>query len=441
MLKQLFEIMGGLLKPSDVSQVLAEHDCRERRRGGKLPPETTFWLVIQLVLNRGMSIRSLLAELGLEFGLWAGKPPHSTSVAKARDRLGWRVFRECLRRLRPENHVQDQWRGKTVLAVDGTCFRAPNSAANVAALGKPTTSKRTANWPLLRCVLAIGIRSHWVYDAAFAPYRKWRSDMPVGEAPLSVHMAGRMGKDTLLFLDRAYCLFSTLRNFLEEDLDFVVRARKSSKGFKPRAFERLKDKTDLVLVRRKTTGESLVLRRIRFRYKTRRKLTKKIRKGAPYERNRKLKTWTHVTLLTSLLDPERYPSSEIKELYRQRWEVEHVFKELKTQIGGGEVQFRGQTLTRVLQEAYATLIAFNGIRSVASAAAARARVAQVRVSFSLVLTLVRVSTKRTVVSRSAIVSWAAEDGVLPERRDRHYARTVLARTPKYPVRKPRRLAA
>ena len=45
----------------------------------------------------------------------------------------------------------------------------------------------------------------------------------------------------------------------------------------------------------------------------------------------------HYRLITTLLDPHRYPATEIVKLYHQRWEIETAYLELKSTTLGGRV--------------------------------------------------------------------------------------------------------
>jgi IS4 transposase len=55
-------------------------------------------------------------------------------------------------------------------------------------------------------------------------------------------------------------------------------------------------------------------------------------------------------LLTSLLDPKKYPANEIIALYHERWEIEMGFDELKTDMLERNVPMRSQTPQGVRQE-------------------------------------------------------------------------------------------
>jgi hypothetical protein len=44
---------------------------------------------------------------------------------------------------------------------------------------------------------------------------------------------------------------------------------------------------------------------------------------------------------TTLLDPEQYPAAELVALYRERWEIELAFDEIKNHLGPGGPSGRG----------------------------------------------------------------------------------------------------
>ncbi|WP_342673562.1 transposase [Glycomyces tenuis] len=72
-----------------------------------------------------------------------------------------------------------------------------------------------------------------------------------------------------------------------------------------------------------------------------------------------------VTLITSLLDHERYPIGDFPDLYRQRWTSETVFDEVKTDLRGGcEVVFHSTSRDGVLAEFWGRMCLYQGISDV-----------------------------------------------------------------------------
>lgn len=86
-----------------------------------------------------------------------------------------------------------------------------------------------------------------------------------------------------------------------------------------------------------------------------------------------------ITLVTTLLDPVRYPATELAELYRSRWQIEVNFRHLKTTMGL-EV-LRCQRVAGVLKELHMFAIVYNLVRLVMLEASRRQRVPLQRVSF------------------------------------------------------------
>ena len=96
-----------------------------------------------------------------------------------------------------------------------------------------------------------------------------------------------------------------------------------------------------------------------------------------------------IRLITTLLDPEQAPASELAALYAQRWEEENAFDELKThQRGAGRV-LRSKSPDMVIQEIYAHLLVFYAIRALINQVAEPANLDPDRVSFIRSLRVIR----------------------------------------------------
>ena len=107
--------------------------------------------------------------------------------------------------------------------------------------------------------------------------------------------------------------------------------------------------------------------------------TAKIKKAKP----------RHLFLLTSLTDDQAYPYAEVAQLYLSRWEIEFAFREIKATLTNRKVEFRSKKPRRVLQEAYALLLAYNAIRMRMAQAARTSGIEPRRLSFKRCLEAVR----------------------------------------------------
>ena len=362
------DALAEVLPPTLVAEVLEEAGRRAKRQR-KLPPQTVAWLVVGMALFRQLSILNVLRRLadslgaGLNWGL--AELPHATSVSHARDRLGWEAVRLLFRRfaalLRSREVAQWRWRGLEVLTLDGTCFMAPDSDANDAVFGRAGASRGgRSGFPQLRAVMLMEAWTHVVLDAAFGPYR-------THELRLAETLLRSVGEQTLLLLDRAFDSFTFLWTVRSRGCHFVVRLRSG--------------RCVNVPVRRKKLGRDDYLASVRCpRYLARRRPdlpeTLEVRVVTLHR-----KGFRPLVVMTSLLDPEAHPARELIELYFDRWEAELAYRELKVHMGNAPVAFRSHTPTRVLQEAYGHLVAYNAVRALMARAAEDAGVQPRRLSF------------------------------------------------------------
>jgi hypothetical protein len=94
-------------------------------------------------------------------------------------------------------------------------------------------------------------------------------------------------------------------------------------------------------------------------------------------------------LITTLLDPARYPAGDLAVLYHERWEVETAYLELKSTILGGRV-LRARTPDGIEQEVYALLVTYQAMRTaIADAAATVPGTDPDRASFAVALNAAR----------------------------------------------------
>jgi hypothetical protein len=92
-------------------------------------------------------------------------------------------------------------------------------------------------------------------------------------------------------------------------------------------------------------------------------------------------------LLSSLLDPVRWPARELVALYHERWELELGLDELKTDQMARAETLRSQTPWAVRQEIWGLMVGYNLVRRRALATAQRRGVAAIRVSFVVMQSL------------------------------------------------------
>jgi Insertion element 4 transposase N-terminal/Transposase DDE domain len=400
------------------------------KRACKLPPDLVAWLVVAMGIFRGLNIQEVLARLvdGLELAVRFGPAelPHSTSITHARDRLGWEVINAIFKKLAAVLAAKHEpgvlWHDLVVRALDGCTFLVPDSAENDEAFGRPGTSRGGAKsgFPQLRAVLVLGVFTHIVTHAIFAPYRE-------GELTIAARLAAELTPNTLLLMDRLYYSFAWLAGLLARGVPFLVRAKTGGRTLTVQKGRRLADGSMLAklvipaALKRKNPSltDTLDVRVITYR-----------KKG-----------FRDLTLVTSLLDAAKYPAADVVALYFDRWEVELGVRELKTHQAGERVTFRSKTPDRIRQEAFGLLTAYNCVRGLMAEAAAQKGVEPRRLSFVRCLERIR----------AAIITFDGADPerfyerllvslgccVLPKKRvGRKYVRAVKLKISKWPRKRP-----
>jgi hypothetical protein len=145
-----------------------------------------------------------------------------------------------------------------------------------------------------------------------------------------------------------------------------------------------------------------------------------------------------VTLVTTLLDAERYPAREILQAYLRRWRLEMCLDDLKTTLQMEMLRARSPKMLQ--KEIYAHLIAYNLIRCTMAQAAAEQGVLLERISFKGTLDALRqftqaMSQARTKKKRSQLWNKLLEsiaNDLLPERPGRREPRALKRVKNKYP---------
>lgn len=407
-----------VLPTSLIADCLSEAGRKDQRSNGKLPMALLPWLLIGMGLLRDLNVAQVLRRVLEATGslvAWGDTElPHATSLAKARDRLGWEVVRTIFRKfaaLVTEQHSAALlWRGLSVFTLDGTTFRTPDTPANEAWFGRPGTSRGgTSAYPHLRAVMLLGAWTHVVADVVFGPYH-------VNELKLAEHMLERLKPGMLLLLDRAFHCFVWPARLVERKTDFVMRAKTGRCVTTPTKLRRLGPGDWLCVLR----ANEYTRRRwpgygdVQVRMITRR------RNG-----------YRPVSILTSLLSADDYPAKEIFDLYQDRWEAELGYRELKVHLVDEPVPFRSHRPDRVLQEAYGLLLAYNCVRALMCRGATVAGVRPIELSFTECLEHVRVALM-TQMTEADLVDAISRRRLPPRRKGRSCPRAVKTKFSKWP---------
>jgi hypothetical protein len=333
-----------------------------------LTPVTTIQLFLLQILHGNTACSHLPHLSGLRFS--------ASAYGQARTKLPLDLFALLLTRLcaSVQPHVSDagRWHGHRTFLVDGSGCSMPDTPALQEAFGQSTEQRPGCGFPVARLL--------GLFHAGTGLLLK------LVVAPLLTHDLARVQQvhptlepGDVLVADRGLCSYAhlallvrggvhaVLRVGARQIVDFTpgrpfvtpgVRRTPVVKGI-PRSrwltalgvhdqlVTWLKPKTCPSWLAKETLAalpETIVLREVRYQV------------GTPGFRTRQ------VTLVTTLLDPESYPVTDLAELYRQRWQIETSLAHLKTTMQMDVLHCK--TVPGVLKELTVFAIVYNLVRMV-----------------------------------------------------------------------------
>jgi hypothetical protein len=371
-------VLTRVFPPELVDSVVAETG-RTQQRHRALPARVMAYFAIGMALFSEGSYEDVLAQMtdGLSWASgWADDypMPSKSAIFQARARLGSEPLQALFSRVaRPlgDSDTPGVWlAGRRMIAIDGTCLDVADTQVNDAEFGRAGVSKgEKSAFPLVRVLALAECGTHAIFAARIGAYRE-------SEPALAGQLLPELQPGMLLLADRGFFSFALWRKASGTGADLLWRVRNDPIGPRPRHVRDLPDGSWLAHLRRSTdrTSEPMLARVIDYTVDDGRGTT------------------TEYRLLTTLLDPDETPATDLAAAYAQRWEMESTFDELKTHQRGPKVVLRSKSPDLVRQEIWGHLCCHFAIRSLMTDAARRAGHDPDRISFIAALRI----TRRTV---------------------------------------------
>jgi len=391
-----------------------------------LPAEQVVWLVIGMCLFRDLSMRELVSTLDLALPGRRGIRVAPSSIVQARERLGdeplrWLFERaaEAWAHTSARNHA---WRGLALYGADGTTIRVPDSTENREHFGDQTTRwDSTSGYPMARLVTLMALRSHILAGARFGPYS-------TSESVLAEELWPLIPDHSLAIVDRGFFSARTLIGLERGGIErhWLTRARSDLVSTRIERFAAGDEIVELNVSKEARSKDSSMPATWRMR-------------AIKYQR----RGFQPQLLLTSMLDPDRFPAADIIALYHERWEIELGYNEVKRVMLAREETTRSKSPRGVAQELWGLALAYNLVRFEAERVAAEAGVPPTRISFVAALSFIETALRmwgtesagkwpqRLVHLREDISHF-----ILPERRARSYPRAVKIKMSNYARKRP-----
>ncbi|MEV7776584.1 IS4 family transposase [Kitasatospora sp. NPDC086791] len=363
--------------PPELVDRIVEESGKSGQRQRLLPPRVVVYFVLAMCLFSGQGyeeVARLLTE-GLAWARrWSGswQVPTTAAISRARVKLGPEPLRALFAEVAgplATPSTSGAWYGSwRVMAIDGTTFDVPDSEENAARFGRPKTHRgERSAFPQVRVVALAECGTHAITHAAVGPFT-------TAEPVLARELFGALGQGDLLLADRGFAGLDLWRAASAGGADLLWRIRSHSVLPVRKELPDGSYLSDIVAARdhRKRTDPTVV-RVIEYTlYDPGRPA-----QSAPYR------------LITSILDHEAAPATELAALYNERWEIETALDELKTHQRGPAQVLRSRSPEGVEQEVWGHLLVHHAIRALMHDSAHQADVDTDRLSFTRTLRLAR----------------------------------------------------
>ena len=360
-------VLAGVCPRPLIDQVL-EQTGRGSQRNRLLPAPAVVYYVMALALWREAPLEEVLRVVceGLQWlggGQAEAVQASKSAISQARTRLGAEVMQRLAERvLRPlaAPDAPGAWyRGRRVMALDGSCMDVADEKANAEFFGYPTATRGQSAFPQARLLGLVECGTHVVTAADVAPYAQSEKAMA------AERLAGWLDKTMLLLADRGFYSFKLWQIASATDAALLWRV---SATLKLPAQQLLPDGSYLSTVYDHTD--------------TARKHGVTVRVVEYALDDSATPTQDSDRLLTNVLEPDQAPAQELAALYHERWEIEGVFDEFKTHLRANSTVLRSKTPDLVQQELWGLLLAHFAVRQLMAQAAWDRGLDPDRLSFS-----------------------------------------------------------
>jgi hypothetical protein len=372
--------VAEFLTAESIAQACREagHTWRERELG----PATTVWAFLLQVVYGNTSCAHVVRLADLRCS--------AEAYCAARARLPLAALRSLLERTtraaRGSCH-EPRWHGHRTFLADGSGCSMPDTVELQNHFGQPGQQDRGCGFPQAHLLAMFDAATGLVIKLLAAPLRTHDQSQVTQLHP-------ELSADDVLVADRGFASYVHLALISGRNVHAVFRAHQRQlvsfrrdrrlSGRQPRGtvaryansrLLRQLGRFDQVVEYTKppqcpdwmdaaafaTLPETMPVRELRYRT------------GVRGFRSRV------ITLVTTLLDAERYPLVELAELYRRRWEIETNFAHLKTTMRMDVL--RCQSVPGVLKELTMFALVYNLVRLIMLAAARQMEVPARRLSF------------------------------------------------------------
>ncbi len=351
----------------------------------KLNPIATIQIFFLQVLHGNTACEHLSHLAGMSFTAGA--------YCKARMRVQLEAFstllERCVGKLQQETFDAGRWLGHRVFHVDGSSFSMPDTPELQAHFGQPGEQKPGCGFPVAHWLVMMHAGTGMITKMLAAPLR-------THDMSKTVELHPELQANDLLVADRAFCSYAHLALLLQRGVHGLLRMHqitivdftpgrahvdpgqgsvKGKKGLPRSRWKKQLGATDQIVEWLKSTNRPRWMSKEQFALLPASIEVRELR----YTIHQKGFRPDVITLVTTLLDSERYTVSDLSEQFRGRWAIETNFGHLKTTMKMDVLKCK--TVEGVLRELHIFALIYNMVRQVMLEAASRQKVDACRISF------------------------------------------------------------
>jgi len=416
-------VFSQLLEEKVIGQILEELGCRYRHR--IYTPGVTLAAFLEQAISDDGSCQQAVHRIN-NHRCSSGLPPASVdtnSYCEARRRLPEELFLQLLKRSAEKVQRSEPkawlWNDRRVVLVDGCTTRAADTEANQAAFPQPSSQEPGLGFPQVRELVAISLSSAVVLDVQIGPVEGKHT----GELSLFRKMMPVFRRRDVVVADANFDSYVDMVTLKQKRIDFVgaiAGSRTSPFTGRCRCIEDKRvtlkrpkfDSNRFTREQWEALPKVLHVRIIRYQTAGRKE---------------------EITIITTLLNRERYPARSIAELYGFRWNCELDIRSIKTVMGMEELRCKSPEMLR--REIYNYLLAYNLVRAAMCDAARITEQEPRKLSFKNAMQVITeyACLDSTDDSTVAHVLWSIACNNVGDRPGRKEPRKIKRRRNKYPM--------
>ena len=326
--------------------------------------EKTLSMFISQSINQDGSCQNVVNKLALNR---AEKTSISTSgYCKARNRLSASAIKRLVKNIaqKSEEKVDKNWRfrDRNVYLIDGTTLTMPDTEKNQKEYPQAKSQKEGLGFPICRIVSIISLSTGLIIDANIGKY----SGKETGEQALLRPMLHNFTKGDIVLADAMYSTYTLLAYMIEKEIDiiFVQNGARSRKTDFAQG-EILSGNDHIITIKAAKSIPTWMSK-------------KEIEELPETIRIREINISGKI-LITTMLCHKKTTAITVKNLYKERWNIEVDFRNIKSTLDLHS--FKCKSPDMILKEMWINFLAYNLIRTLMLESALYTKILPRQISF------------------------------------------------------------